>query len=516
MAELAVRPAPPARSRPGVDFADLQGLLRFGHGRLSEASYLLLQVADAEAARDWLRAAPVTSAMRTSPQPTTALQVAFTRQGLQALGLPDAVLAGFSEEFIAGMAAEAGRSRRLGDVGANAPSSWAWGGSEDTVPHALVMLFAQPDGLGAWRRTIEGDLWRRAFRLQAELPTFDMGEIEPFGFADGLSEPVPDWQQELALDGADRLDYGNLVALGEFVLGYRNEYGLFTERPLLDSMADAGAEILPPAEEVPGRHDLGRNGTYLVFRQLHQDVPGFWRFVDRVAGGVPERRWALAEAMVGRTRAGVPLAPLTPGIIPGVGPGVDDVAANQFTYAADPDGTSCPFGAHVRRANPRTADLPGGEGQPVLTRLLRTLGLKRGSFREDLLASARFHRLLRRGREYGTFLPAEEALVAGTTLEERGLHFICLVANISRQFEFVQNAWMMAAKFDGLGDEADPLLGNRAPLAGGQPTDRFSVPRPDGPPDRHAGLPQFVTVRGGGYFFLPGIRALRYLAGAAS
>ena len=181
--------APPARTPGGVDFADLQGLVRFGHGRLSEASFLLLRVADAEAARAWLRTAPVTSAVRTSPPPETALQVAFTRQGLRALGVPQAIVDGFSEEFVSGMAGEASRSRRLGDVGANAPANWRWGGSEDAVPHLLVMLYARPDGLEPWRKAVEGKHWRRAFEVQAVLPTFDMGEIEPFGFADGLSEP---------------------------------------------------------------------------------------------------------------------------------------------------------------------------------------------------------------------------------------------------------------------------------------------------------------------------------------
>jgi hypothetical protein len=96
----------------------------------------------------------------------------------------------------------------------------------------------------------------------------------------------------------------------------------------------------------------------------------------------------------------------------------------------------------------------------------------------------------------------------------RGLHFACLVANIARQFEFVQNAWMQSVKFDGFADESDPLLGNREPHPGCPVTDRFSIPQAGGPPRRLFDVPQFVTVRGGAYFFLPGIRALRYIAGA--
>jgi hypothetical protein len=149
-------------------------------------------------------------------------------------------------------------------------------------------------------------------------------------------------------------------------------------------------------------------------------------------------------------------------------------------------------------------------------RLLRILGFKRNSFRDDLIASARFHRILRRGREYGTPLSPEDALGPGAADEQRGLHFICLVANISRQFEFVQNAWMVSTKFAGLTDETDPLLGNREPMPGHAATDIFSMPSPEGPARRIAGLPRFVTVRGGGYFFLPGLRALRYIAGAPS
>ncbi len=98
---------------------------------------------------------------------------------------------------------------------------------------------------------------------------------------------------------------------------------------------------------------------------------------------------------------------------------------------------------------------------------------------------------------------------------QRGLHFICLNANISRQFEFVQNAWMASTKFSGLTGESDPLLGNRQPIPGCPVTHHFTLQRDGGLRRRVTGLPQFVTVRGGAYFFLPSLRALRYFAGAA-
>jgi deferrochelatase/peroxidase EfeB len=108
----------------------------------------------------------------------------------------------------------------------------------------------------------------------------------------------------------------------------------------------------------------------------------------------------------------------------------------------------------------------------------------------------------------------EQALGGASDGNDPGLHFICLGANIARQFEFVQNAWAMGVHFDGVANESDPLLGTRARGVDGAPTDGFSLPRADGSDERIAALPQFVTVVGGAYFFLPGVRALRWLAGA--
>jgi Dyp-type peroxidase family len=496
-----------------VDYGDIQGLARFGHGRLKEACYLLVRIADREAARAWLRAAPVTTAVTMSTPPPTALQLAFTSQGLAALGLSDAVIAQFSDELRTGMAVGPNRSRRLGDLGDNAPVAWQWGGSEASTPHVLVMLFAKQGKLAAWETKVTGRNWDRAFELVARLDTVDIGPIEPFGFADGVSQPEIDWNCALTLEGRDQFDFRNTLALGEVLLGYRNEYGLFTERPLLDPAFDAAAESLPESLEASNRRDLGRNGSYLVFRQLEQDVARFWRYVDEQAGHDEHRRQTLADAMVGRRRDGTPLVPTTSKLIDGIGSNLREQESNGFLYEDDPDGTRCPFGAHIRRANPRTGDLPGGV-KPLWRRLLRMLGFKRQGFRDDMVASTRFHRLVRRGRTYGSPISPEAALALEPSPEpdaRRGIHFICLNANIQRQFEFVQNAWMVNAKFDGLADESDPLTGNREPLHGGGRTDRFSLPRADGPPQRLDRLPRFVTVRGGAYFFMPGMRALRYI-----
>jgi deferrochelatase/peroxidase EfeB len=545
-----------------VDFGDIQGLLRFGFKHHTEAVILLLWVRDAAAARRWLSGVEVTSAVTLDPVPPTALQIALSRAGLEALGVPASGIAGFSEEFLEGMAGDANRTRRLGDVGASAPDLWDWGG-RDREPHVAVLLYAMPGRLA----TLQGDTESACgdgFDVLYRLPTTDMGGVEPFGFADGLSQPQVDWNRELPAVDEQQLSYRNLSCLGEFVLGYPNEYGLYTPRPTLDGSGDPN-RLLPRAEDSPDSADLGRNGSYLVIRQLRQDVRAFWRVLDVRAGGVDvEREW-LASQLVGRTLSGEPIVVDRSATAAAAGPagaatragaaadgGVPPVGgsshaatggavrgapnlphetaasdiSNDFTFNSDPAGHRCPLGAHIRRTNPRTADLPPS-GTGLISKLIRALGLNSNSRAQDLAASTRFHRLLRRGREYGVRVTPEEALLLQAPVES-GLYFMCLNANIQRQFEFVQSAWIMSTHFNGLHNESDPLLGQRTPSAavqsglglkgqsrpgaGGLHCDYFSMPQPDGPTRRLENLPQFVTVAGGAYFFLPGIRALRWLA----
>jgi deferrochelatase/peroxidase EfeB len=484
------------------EFADMQRLVRYGNGHLREACFLLLRVNDAAAARQWLRAAPVSNAEQEDERPHSALQIAFSANGLRALGLPESVIEGFSDEFIVGMSADANRSRRLGDTGSNAPSAWHWG--HDVVPDVLLMLYALEGGLQDWMASVEDAGFQAAFEILKRLPTATLERDEPFGFADGISQPAIDWQGRLSTDLHARNHYSNQLKTGEVLLGYVNEYGLYTDRPLLSPEAVAHADILPTAEDEPGRRDLGRNGSYLVLRQLEQDVAGFWQFLDQAAGGDASERERLAAAMVGRQRDGTPLI----GAARKSSSGAD---ANEFSFDGDPLGRSCPVGAHIRRANPRTGDFPPGS-DGLLRRLLKTLGFCRRHASEDLISSTRFHRLLRRGRAYGSVIAPADALAANADRSARGLHFICLGANVLRQFEFVQNAWIMNSRFGGLAGEADPLLGNREALADGSATDAFSEPQASAPAKRQARLPQFVTVRGGAYFFMPGIRALQFIA----
>jgi deferrochelatase/peroxidase EfeB len=490
-----------------LELEDMQALLRFGFKHLTHASFLLLRIKNRDAARAWLAAAPVTSAVTAKPLPTTALQVALTSDGLRALEVAPDIIEGFANEYVAGMSSDSDRSQRLGDVADSDPSQWLWG-VKHQVPHVLVMLYAAPGLLHDFQQSIKTQLGA-GFGEPRCLMTSELGSTEPFGFEDGISQPKLDWDRERPVCDEEQYAYTNLACLGEFLLGYPNEYGGYTDRPLLDPQR-SGAAILPRAEDAPDKVDLGRNGSYLVLRQLKQDVHGFWRYVDQQAAGDAAMRERLAAAMVGRARDGEPLVGRTNEVIAGNATKPED-DINAFTYQSDPKGLRCPLGAHVRRSNPRNADLPPGKLN-CISRLIRTLGFDAEALDNDLVASTRFHRLLRRGRKYGDPISPEQALAGTSVGSESGLHFICLGANIARQFEFVQGSWIVGTKFAGLPGEGDPLLGHRQPGPDGSPTNVYLIPQPNGADRRLTALPSFVTVRGGAYFFLPGIRALRYLA----
>jgi deferrochelatase/peroxidase EfeB len=181
----------------------------------------------------------------------------------------------------------------------------------------------------------------------------------------------------------------------------------------------------------------------------------------------------IAAKLVGRWRDGTSLAryPDCPGTR------IDPQAApdNDFLFGEeDPTGSRCPFGAHIRRANPRDGLAPGSREQHAVVNN---------------------HRMLRVGRSYGA------------QTDERGLLFMCVNVDIERQFEFVQQSWILNPQFAGLEDEADPLLGNGAPQR------RFTL-QAEGARLRLGNLADFVRMRGGGYYFLPGRTAYRFLASA--
>lgn len=532
-------------TRRDIDGSDIQAIAKTAFAALKAASYILLRVEDAHAARQWLRGLAPASIKPVhvlkqkkagGSEPENTYQIAFTARGLRALGVADSTMQGFSPEFLEGMGSDENRSRRLGDIGANAPSNWHWGVGDKEPDILLIVLATDTAKVEALAEAMLADAKASGLAEIDTLPSTDMHGVEPFGFVDGGSQPTFDWHYpRFPGTKADR-DYTNLIALGELLLGYRNEYGLLTERPMLDA-SDKNAAVLRRETSPAADGDLGLNGSYLVYRQLDQDVLGFWRWVATEAARVGVTMEELAETMVGRRLDGTPLADLT---LDRRIPGVEgkEIEINGFLYDTDPDGLSCPLGAHIRRANPRSGDEPAGRHGP-LDHLLTMLGLtvRRDKdatsstlpwarnttvwpflrSQDDAVASSRFHRVLRRGREYGERIEPREALDPQRQDPKAGLHFICLNANIARQFEFVQSAWIASATFAALSGEQDPLLGNRepfptTPFATPQPTDGFT--RPAAPPHCRysSGLPRFITVRGGAYFFLPGLAALRWIA----
>ena len=501
--------APKMHTQASVDFSDIQGLVRFSHAHLSEAAYLLLNIKDLSVARVWLSNISVNTAEKVDPIPEKAIQLAFSAKGLRSLNISRSLISQFSDEFVAGMADGGNRSRRLGDIGNNSPTHWDWANLENGAPDVLLMLFAQQGQLSALLDKIQSSDFSDAFTIEKTLTSDRSSGKEPFGFEDGISQPQIDWQQTISTDEHERDQYINRMALGEVILGYRNEYGLYTDRPLIDPKQDPQAASLPVAEDEPDFHDLGRHGSYLVLRQLSQDVPKFWQYLDKQVDGNPQQREKLAASMVGRHIDGSPLIESSDK----ARSGVNQKSQNNFNYDADPHGQKCPIGAHIRRANPRTVDYPSGVNN-LFGRLMTEIGFKRRHPNDDLISSTRFHRILRRGRPYGPEIKPEDATKPDAIVAERGLNFICLGANIARQFEFVQNAWMMSTKFAGLTDERDPLLGTRETLLNGQSSDGYTLPMKNTPAKCLKNLPQFVTTRGGAYFFMPGLAALRYLINA--
>ena len=119
-------------------------------------------------------------------------------------------------------------------------------------------VFRRATEFDSFVQSTKGNTWSDAFEEVIWLGTSNLDGDEPFGFADGISQPQIDWDQQRQTP-CTQLEYTNVVALGEFLLGYRNEYGKITDRPLLDPDA-ANAELLP-AVDAPEKKDLGRNGT---------------------------------------------------------------------------------------------------------------------------------------------------------------------------------------------------------------------------------------------------------------
>jgi deferrochelatase/peroxidase EfeB len=487
---------------------DIQGMVLSGYGHLGHSSYLLLEFHDAAGARAWVggRIPDITNATRyerradgTRMKPRGALNLAFTHTGLRALGIPERALNSFSREFIEGMPS---RADVLGDFGDSAPDHWQFGGPHTAPVHALLMIFG-PD-----ERTLdeESDRHHRLIEetngavtiVADERGARPESQREPFGFRDGLSQPRVEAIAEYPTAS------GPVVRTGEFILGHENEYGILPPTPGIEARYD-DANLLPAFPGVAGFRDLGRNGTYLAYRKLEQDVTGFWTFVQENADCPPEvdqrernRRQRLTAAkLVGRWPDGKPLVLYPENEDEGWGRGREH--RTDFRYMdRDPLGEACPVGAHIRRANPRDS-------------------IMHDSVEDSFLTTNR-HRIIRRGMPYGEPVVPPERLddyEADIVLdggherdgadEKRGLHFIAINANLKRQFEFVMQDWADNQAFNGLYDNPDSVIGA---TDGRQGMTIQAAPLRR----RLQNVPRFVHVRGGAYLFLPGLAALRFLA----
>jgi len=319
------------------------------------------------------------------------------------------------------MAGGRARSPRLGDVGASAPSCWRWGGRY--APDVLMVRCASagcPPG-GAQVATAD---FERGFAVLEELPTTDMGQREPVRLRDGISQPRLDWEGRRT-PGTNAISHTATSSCPRVLARLPQRIRLYTDRPLLAPGVD-GAGDLPFAADDPSKRDLGRNGSYLVLASSIRTCVASGAFAAAHASGV-EGAEHLAAKLVGRHRSGEPLVPGTHPI-EGIGDGADAIRQNGFTFDDDTDGLRCrsapyPRATRVPATCRRTA---GGDlAAPPLGQSLQP------HLREDLIAAARFHRILRRGREFGADLEPERAMQPDAADPRSGLHFICLTPTSS-------------------------------------------------------------------------------------
>jgi Dyp-type peroxidase family len=459
---------------------DIQGLILRTFGTKKFAKYFLIKLKDAVKARKWLKDTlpMVTSAAHQSDKPY--MNIAFTYEGLQKLQLPKSILETFAREFVEG-ALTPHRLRMLGDIYENAPDQWHWGAHPEDV-HMAVLLYANEE---TQLQHFEADITENGssygFEKTIALDTLLLPENkEHFGFRDGIAQPEIEDFQEVKIPE-------NATKPGEFLLGYPNEYDRMPESPQVSTDLDKQNILKSTARQ--GFKDFGKNGSYMVFRQLEQDVPGFWQYLQGQAQKLGEQDPVyLGAKLVGRWPNGTPVTKCP---FHHTETSVSD--DNNFGYFdQDYDGFNCPVGAHVRRVNPRDA------------------------FTFDKQKSIQFtkrHRILRRSRPYGQPLspnldPAE--MTHNKDDQKRGIHFICFNANIGRQFEFIQQTWVNNPKFEALNMDPDPLMGNQELQHEGEAT-FFTI---QGKPFRQRmdGVKGFVKVKGSAYFFMPSINALEYLA----
>ena len=434
-----------------LEFDDIQHILLTRTPAMT-GRYEFLSFDNPAGGRAWLaelldRVQSTSDARATMDDTQRWITVAFSWNGLRALGVHEDALATFPQEFREGMAA---RADILGDTGTNHPDHWVGGLAGDDL-HAIAILFARTEDQHR-RSTSEHDKLVARRPGVRTLSVLDLNATPPFnyahdhfGFRDRLSQPVMEGSGEEPTPGS-----GAPLKPGEFILGYPDEDG-------------------PPAN-LPQPDVLSRNGSYMAYRRLEEHV-GLFRDYLREQAETPEGQELLAAKFMGRWRSGAPLVLSPEHDDPELG--ADPMRNNDFNYKEmDPHGYAVPLGSHARRLNPR-----------------------------DTAVNMNRRRMIRRGATYGEALP-EGAADDGV---DRGIAAFIICASLIRQFEFAQNVWINDRAFHELGNERDPIAGTQDGSL------EYTIPNR---PIRKVlkGLPAFTTLKGGAYFFLPGIGALRYLA----
>ncbi len=441
---------PPAQA-PTLDLHEIQATVLRQRPAPYLGTHVLLRVDDARAGREFIRRLTpyVDSAAGWRIAANAWLAVGISYAGLEALGVPRDSLQSFPEAFRVGMAA---RARQLGDEGVNDPTSW-----EPPFGTGQVHI-----GLSAFSDS--EDKWRRAMAIAREryegssgvrvLHTQDFGaqpgDLNPLGYKDGIDQPAIEGSGDEPLPGQ-----GPLIKAGEFILGYPGE---------------AGAPLSMPQPGI-----LGRNGTYVGLRKYQSRVGAFNRFL-RANGSTEEERELVAAKLVGRWRSGAPLT-LAPDVDDAV-LGADPHRNNVIDYTNDPSGRQMPLGCHIRRMNPRN------------TKLLR-------------LTDVNIHRVIRRGTTYGP--PYDKnALSEEDDQVPRGAYFLFISAKAMATIEFLQQEWINDGNFIGAGSERDPIIGRQEEGA------TFTIPKAPVRRRLH-GIETFNVLRGGEYFFMPSLSALKWM-----
>lgn len=464
-----------------LELSQIQGFLVKDYKEMPFAKYFFLKITDAAKAKDFIKKAAQKITAVSSEMKEDFLNIGFTSLGIKALGLSENNLQTFSREFREGMVTPH-RQRLLGDQDSNDPQNWKWGGPSNDAIHILIMIFEKKEETLHNRTQKLREEWEQ-FGLNEILfldaPTFPEGK-EHFGFRESISQPA------IIGSGISGIKNDNIEA-GEFVMGYKNEYDVYPDSPVLKEF-QGKADILLNDVSGTKNKDLGRNGTYFVLRQLKEDVDGFWNFLNEKTKNEDgslnaEESTKIAAKMMGRWPSGAPLVKF-PDKDPG---GLSD--DNDFNYIeTDKLGMKCPFGSHIRRTNPRDNFEETGPSES--------------------LKLTRKHRIMRRVRSYG------EAFTGSAThhkpKDEVGILFGCFVADISRQFEFIQYTWANYPKFKQLYSDPDPFIGVRENPADGI-EQQFTIPQKTA--NKYiTGLKNFVTVKGGGYFFFPSLNVVEFLS----